>query len=64
MKTRFTAMEPALEEGASSSVHDIVEVGDADSVKKTRARLMRQFGFMVNQLLRDEISEIYVGRDL
>lgn len=64
MKTRFVSYEKDDDSIHSVMVSDIVELGDSPIDRKwTRARLMRQFGFMLNQMLDGSIVSITVERD-
>jgi hypothetical protein len=50
VKSRFITYEIDQDTG-QQSVSDIVEISDADNVKATRRRMMRQLGFIVDKML-------------
>lgn len=60
-RTKFVTLE---DDDIVRLVHDIVEIGDHPSdEKRTRTRIMRQFGLQLNQLLRGEIHAIMIERE-
>ena len=60
---RFVSFQEDEETGARS-ITDIIEWGPAKDEKTTRRMLMRQFGRMVDQMLRgdDDVAAISVER--